>query len=66
MSVFDAYPFTVVSLDFIKSDRRLDDFARLPRDGGGRRGARCGLRRSRGTGASSCCASSPSARTGTS
>ncbi|MGH6904508.1 MAG: DEAD/DEAH box helicase, partial [Geminicoccaceae bacterium] len=28
MSVFDAYPFTVVSLDFIKSDRRLDDFLR--------------------------------------
>jgi superfamily II DNA or RNA helicase len=27
-SVFDAYPFTVVSLDFIKSDRRLDDFLR--------------------------------------
>lgn len=28
MSVFDAYPFTVVSLDFIKSDRRRDDFLR--------------------------------------
>ena len=28
ISVFDAYPFTVVSLDFIKSDRRLDDFLR--------------------------------------
>jgi ERCC4-related helicase len=27
-SVFDAYPFTVVSLDFIKSDLRLDDFLR--------------------------------------
>lgn len=27
-SVFDAYPYTVVSLDFIKSDRRLDDFLR--------------------------------------
>lgn len=27
-SVFDAYPFTIVSLDFIKSDRRLDDFLR--------------------------------------
>lgn len=28
VSVFDAYPFTVVSLDFIKSDRRRDDFLR--------------------------------------
>jgi superfamily II DNA or RNA helicase len=28
LSVFDAHPFTVVSLDFIKSDRRLDDFMR--------------------------------------
>ena len=28
MSVFEAYPFTVVSLDFIKSERRLDDFLR--------------------------------------
>jgi hypothetical protein len=28
LSVFDAYPFTVVSLDFIKGDRRLDDFLR--------------------------------------
>lgn len=27
-SVFDAYPFTVVSLDFIKSPRRFDDFLR--------------------------------------
>jgi superfamily II DNA or RNA helicase len=27
-SVFDAYPYTIVSLDFIKSDRRLDDFLR--------------------------------------
>lgn len=27
-SVFDAYPFTVVSLDFIKSERRIDDFLR--------------------------------------
>jgi superfamily II DNA or RNA helicase len=27
-SVFDAYPYTVVSLDYIKSDRRLDDFLR--------------------------------------
>jgi superfamily II DNA or RNA helicase len=30
-SIFDVYPFTVVSLDYIKSDRRLDDFsARCP------------------------------------
>ncbi|MGQ9369604.1 helicase-related protein [Azospirillum sp. ST 5-10] len=28
MSVFEAYPFTVVSLDFIKSERRLNDFLR--------------------------------------
>jgi superfamily II DNA or RNA helicase len=28
VSVFDAYPHTVVSLDFIKSDRRRDDFLR--------------------------------------
>jgi superfamily II DNA or RNA helicase len=28
VSVFDAYPFTVVSLDFIKSDRRRADFLR--------------------------------------
>ena len=28
ISVFEAYPFTVVSLDFIKSQRRLDDFLR--------------------------------------
>ncbi|MCM8625601.1 DEAD/DEAH box helicase [Accumulibacter sp.] len=28
VSVFDAYPFTVVSLDFIKSDRRRNDFLR--------------------------------------
>ncbi len=28
MSVFDAYPFTVVSLDFIKSDKRFHDFVR--------------------------------------
>lgn len=28
ISVFDAYPHTVVSLDFIKSDRRRDDFLR--------------------------------------
>jgi len=28
VSVFDAYPYTVVSLDFIKSDRRRDDFLR--------------------------------------
>ncbi len=28
MSVFEAYPYTVVSMDFIKSDRRLDDFLR--------------------------------------
>lgn len=28
ISVFEAYPFTVVSLDFIKSERRLDDFLR--------------------------------------
>jgi superfamily II DNA or RNA helicase len=28
VSVFEAYPFTVVSLDFIKSERRLDDFLR--------------------------------------
>jgi superfamily II DNA or RNA helicase len=28
MSVFEAYPFTVVSLDFIKSERRKDDFLR--------------------------------------
>jgi len=27
-SLFDVYPFTVVSLDYIKSDRRGDDFAR--------------------------------------
>jgi hypothetical protein len=27
-SLFDVYPFTVVSLDYIKSDRRRDDFAR--------------------------------------
>lgn len=27
-SVFEAYPFTVVSLDYIKSDRRRDDFQR--------------------------------------
>lgn len=30
-SIFDVYPYTVVSLDYIKSDRRLDDFsARCP------------------------------------
>src|SRR5216684_4201435 len=28
ISVFEAYPYTVVSLDFIKSERRLDDFLR--------------------------------------
>jgi SNF2-related domain len=28
ISVVEAYPFTVVSLDFIKSERRLDDFLR--------------------------------------
>ena len=28
-SVFDAYPFTVVSLDYIKSDRRRDEFQRF-------------------------------------
>lgn len=28
ISVFEAFPFTVVSLDFIKSQRRLDDFLR--------------------------------------
>ncbi|MCP9456244.1 MAG: DEAD/DEAH box helicase [Nitrospira sp.] len=27
-SIFNAYPFTVVSLDYIKSDRRRDEFAR--------------------------------------
>ena len=27
-SIFDAYPFTVVSLDYIKSDRRRDEFHR--------------------------------------
>lgn len=27
-SLFDAYPFTVVSLDYIKSDRRREDFIR--------------------------------------
>ncbi len=27
-SIFEAYPFTVVSLDYIKSDRRRDDFLR--------------------------------------
>ncbi len=27
-SVFDAHPFTVVSLDYIKSDRRRDEFQR--------------------------------------
>ena len=27
-SLFDAHPFTVVSLDYIKSDRRRDEFAR--------------------------------------
>ncbi|MXY90260.1 MAG: DEAD/DEAH box helicase [Gammaproteobacteria bacterium] len=27
-SVFEAYPYTVVSLDYIKSDRRRDDFLR--------------------------------------
>jgi superfamily II DNA or RNA helicase len=27
-SLFDQYPYTVVSLDYIKSDRRRDDFAR--------------------------------------
>jgi superfamily II DNA or RNA helicase len=27
-SIFDAYPFTVVSLDYIKSDRRREDFLR--------------------------------------
>jgi len=27
-SIFDAYPFTVVSLDYIKSDRRRDEFQR--------------------------------------
>lgn len=27
-SLFDAYPFTVVSLDYIKSDRRRDEFQR--------------------------------------
>jgi superfamily II DNA or RNA helicase len=28
ISVFEAYPYTVISLDFIKSERRLDDFLR--------------------------------------
>jgi len=28
MSLFEAYPFTVVSLDFIKSERRFNDFLR--------------------------------------
>ena len=28
ISVFEAYPYTIVSLDFIKSERRLDDFLR--------------------------------------
>lgn len=27
-SIFDAYPFTVVSLDYVKGDRRRDEFAR--------------------------------------
>jgi superfamily II DNA or RNA helicase len=27
-SIFDEYPFTVVSIDYIKSDRRRDDFVR--------------------------------------
>jgi len=27
-SLFEAYPFTVVSLDYVKSDRRRDEFAR--------------------------------------
>ena len=27
-SIFQAYPYTVVSLDYIKSDRRRDDFLR--------------------------------------
>src|SRR6185437_3417524 len=27
-SIFDAYPFTVVSLDYVKSDRRRDEFER--------------------------------------
>jgi superfamily II DNA or RNA helicase len=29
MSLFDAHPFTVVSLDYIKADRRRDEFARV-------------------------------------
>ena len=28
MSIFEAYPYTVVSLDFIKSERRFFDFKR--------------------------------------
>ena len=29
ISLFDAHPFTVVSLDYIKADRRRDEFARV-------------------------------------
>lgn len=29
LSLFDAHPFTVVSLDYIKADRRRDEFARV-------------------------------------
>ncbi len=29
VSLFDAHPFTVVSLDYIKADRRRDEFARI-------------------------------------
>jgi len=29
VSLFDAHPFTVVSLDYIKADRRRDEFARV-------------------------------------
>ena len=38
-TLFDAYPYTVVSLDYIKAERRRDSFARsCPSPGRGRRG----------------------------
>ena len=66
-SIFDVYPFTVVSLDYIKSDRRRDEFVRAcpdfviveeahPRSARGRR---------RRISAWLCCGASPSVRSGT-
>ena len=56
-SLFDAYPYTVVSLDYIKAEKRRDGFARACPDFCHRRRSPC-LRRHRtraSSSASSCC-----------